>query len=90
MSAKTISECLKAVGVNAASSEWATTCTTIEDEWKVIKKAYFSKILISHPDKGGDPAVFREIQTSFEALRETFENRRIDSFATSGRVLVLS
>ena len=41
-------------------------CDTLEEEFKIIKKAYFKNALKSHPDKGGDPSVFREVQASFE------------------------
>ena len=41
-------------------------CQSLDEEWKAIKKAYFKIILVQHPDKGGDPAIFRDIQTSFE------------------------
>ena len=34
---------------------------TIDDEFKAIKKVYFKRVLVSHPDKGGDPAVRRVI-----------------------------
>ena len=44
-----------------------------------IKK---KKVLISHPDKGGDAAIFREVQTSFEILRNMYTNKTIKSFST--------
>ena len=34
-------------------------CVNIEEQFILIKKAYFKKILVLHPDKGGDPAEFR-------------------------------
>ena len=46
--------------------------------------AYFAKILVSHPDKGGDAAVFRDVQTSFESIRQLYDSKKIGSFATSG------
>ena len=34
-----------------------------------IKRAYRARALETHPDRGGDPAVFREVQRAFERLR---------------------
>jgi curved DNA-binding protein CbpA len=58
-----------------------TDCVTLDDEWSVIKKTYFKRILIAHPDKGGDNDTFRKIQTSFEILRDLYENKKVSSFA---------
>lgn len=80
MSKKTIQTCLTAIGV--INSDFST-CITVQEEFRVVKKVYFAKILISHPDKGGDAAIFREVQTSFEVLREMFDKGKIDSFAKS-------
>lgn len=44
-------------------------CTNLEEEFKIIKKAYFKKVLECHPDKGGDEEQFRHVQTSFEVVR---------------------
>ncbi|KAK7233334.1 hypothetical protein SO694_00109070 [Aureococcus anophagefferens] len=66
-------------GDDAASAFAA--CGNIEDEFKVIKKAYHRKILVAHPDKGGDAATFREVNASFEVLRGYFDKKKVDSFA---------
>ena len=43
-------------------------------------------MLAVHPDKGGDAAEFREVQTSFEVLREMVQDGSVGSFAdASGR-----
>ena len=34
-------------------------CASIEEEFKVIKKAYFKAVLANHPDKGGDQCELR-------------------------------
>jgi hypothetical protein len=53
-------------------------------------QAYHKKILVCHPDKGGDPAIFREVQKVFEVLKEISERHfdkrptRFVSFAASG------
>jgi len=36
-----------------------------------------------HPDKGGDPAAFRETQDAFDALRDMYTQKRLVSFADS-------
>ena len=48
------------------------------------------KVLVCHPDKGGDPAVFRTVHASFETLRDMYDNERIvGSFlATNGETPV--
>ena len=43
-----------------------TPTPTPHVQWKVVKKTYFKAVLKAHPDKGGDPAVFRKIQSAFE------------------------
>lgn len=76
MSSKTVAACLEAVG-----SVDLSACATVEEEFKVIKKAYFASILKNHPDKGGDAAVFREVQAAFETLRQIYE-KGIGTFAS--------
>ena len=80
MSKKTIKKCLDAIEV---TSEHLKDCTNLQEEFSKIKKAYFKKILVSHPDKGGDAAVFRDVQTSFEVIRDVFDKNKIKSFVTS-------
>lgn len=46
------------------------------DEFKIVRKIYLQLVLKAHPDKGGDPQVFREIQTSFELLRDLHTGKR--------------
>ena len=53
----------------------------LDEQWARVKKTYFKFILIHHPDKGGDAAVFREINTSFEVLRDLYSGHKIQSFA---------
>lgn len=76
----TIKDCLTTISV---ATSGLSTCTGLNAEWAFIKKGYFKKILTSHPDKGGDPAVFRDVQTSFEVLRKVFEDAEVESFAAS-------
>jgi BRCT domain type II-containing protein len=55
-------------------------CVNLQEEFSSIKKAYFKKILQCHPDKGGDAAVFRNVNTSFEVLRGLLDSHGIKSF----------
>lgn len=59
MSRRTIGACLATLGVAAADLEG---CGTSEDEFNAVKRRYFKGVLRHHPDKGGDAAVFRELQ----------------------------
>mmetsp|Transcript_118901 Transcript_118901/g.296636 ORF Transcript_118901/g.296636 Transcript_118901/m.296636 type:complete len:449 (+) Transcript_118901:82-1428(+) len=76
----TIKDCLETIGIAISG---LSTCAGLNAEWAFVKKGYFKKILTCHPDKGGDPAVFRDVQTSFEVLRKVFEDAELKSFATS-------
>jgi hypothetical protein len=71
MANKRVSECLGALGVTSAI---LPPCCSAADEFQAIKKLYFAAALASHPDKGGSPASFREIQESWEVLRELFDS----------------
>lgn len=79
---RTVRSCLTAIFGNEDGLEnfGLKSCSSIEEEFKVIKKAYFKNVLRSHPDKGGDTSVFRDVQASFEVLRDLFDNRKVDSF----------
>lgn len=76
-SSKTISECLSAINVDMEALEG---CVNLQEEFFTIKKAYFKTILKCHPDKGGDAAVFRNVNTSFEVLRGLLDSNCIASF----------
>ena len=41
------------------------------------------QVLKAHPDKGGNAAVFREVQASWETLRGLFETQKIKTFASA-------
>ena len=41
----------------------------VQDQFKLIKKTYHKKILEVHPDKGGDPTIFRTVRVAFEVFR---------------------
>jgi hypothetical protein len=64
----TIRQCLLDLDLDSPSV-FENSNNSREEEFKVLKKIYFRKVLKSHPDKGGDPVVFRKVQTSFELLR---------------------
>ncbi|KNC79551.1 hypothetical protein SARC_08051 [Sphaeroforma arctica JP610] len=62
---------------NITDTDTFDRCDSLEDEFKLVKKAYFKTVLRSHPDKGGDAAVFRDVQASFELVREMYEKGRV-------------
>ena len=76
-SARTVSQCLSTIGVDMEALQG---CINVEEEFFTIKRTYFKTILLCHPDKGGDAATFRNVQTSFEVLRELQDSNRIISF----------
>eukprot|EP00931_Biecheleriopsis_adriatica_P063829 TRINITY_DN38727_c0_g1_i1.p1 TRINITY_DN38727_c0_g1~~TRINITY_DN38727_c0_g1_i1.p1 ORF type:complete len:420 (+),score=109.94 TRINITY_DN38727_c0_g1_i1:92-1351(+) len=43
-----------------------------------IKKAYHKKAMKHHPDKGGDPEAFKDIQRAFEVLSDADQRQRYD------------
>ena len=74
-----IQDCLQHIGLTPQDDVFSD-CNSIEEEFKVIKKRYFKKVLVSHPDKGGDAEVFRQVQTSFEVLRDLYDKGLVSSF----------
>jgi DnaJ-class molecular chaperone len=49
-----------------------------------IKKAYLKLARIHHPDKGGDPEKFKEIQRASEILIDDNKRRMYDEFGVTG------
>ena len=45
-----------------------------------IKKAYHKKALTDHPDKGGDPDIFKEITHAYEILRDEEKRKMYDKY----------
>lgn len=77
----TIRACLVTIGVDIADLQ--DVCSNLEQEFSFIKKMYFKKVLVCHPDKGGDAEVFRQVHASFEVLRDLYDKQQVtDSFAT--------
>ena len=77
----TVASCLAAINVQPDA---LTACSSLDDEFAIIKKAYFRRVLAAHPDKGGDAATFRKVQAAFEVLRGLYDSGRVGgSFATS-------
>jgi len=46
--------------------------------------------LVCHPDKGGDPSVFREVQSAFEVMRALFDSGEIQSFCRQSNLATSS
>lgn len=75
----TIQDCLKTLEIS--TDELLTKCQNdLTNEFKFIKKQYFQKVLVCHPDKGGDAETFREVQSCFEVIRELYQSGKISSF----------
>jgi DnaJ-class molecular chaperone len=55
-----------------------------EDSTTDIKKAYLKLARIHHPDKGGDPEKFKEIQRASEILTDDNKRRMYDEFGVTG------
>jgi len=70
-----VQECLAALGEIDLSG-----AVGLGEEFKIIKRAYHKRILQVHPDKGGDAETFREVQASFEVLRDLYDAADIKSF----------
>ena len=68
---RTVETALAKLSVSASS---LAACADLDEEWSIIKKAFFRKALVAHPDKGGDTAAFRVVQSAFEALRSLIGN----------------
>jgi len=79
-SRKTVLSCLVSLGISLSDlSVCASDDASVvrEQEFSTIKKAYFKCVLSSHPDKGGDPALFREQQASWDIIRELKDKRKV-------------
>ena len=80
-----IAACLTSIGIEAADvGAFFEGTYNLGEEFGKIKKAYYKKVLVAHPDKGGDAEAFRTVQTAFELLRGMFEGKKVDSFAKAG------
>lgn len=47
---------------------------------KDIKQAYRKAVLKHHPDKGGDPDIFKDIQAAYSILSDEEKRKKYDSF----------
>lgn len=84
---RTIRESLEILGIQDASV-FESCGNERGDEFKVVRKIYLEQVLKAHPDKGGDTAVFREIQTSFELLRDLHKGKRSGAWLFSECLVV--
>lgn len=49
-----------------------------------IKKAFRKKALKDHPDKGGDPEVFKELTVAYEVLGDPEKRKLYDKYGEEG------
>ena len=78
----TVRGCLMTLGIDdpAGAFEGAEN---LEDEFKVIKKAWHKMCLATHPDKGGSEEEFRAVQAAFDVLKDKKTSGTIGTFASS-------
>ena len=55
---------------------------SIED----IKKAFREKARLNHPDKGGDPNVFKKIMSAYETLSDPVKRQEYDNMRNSTNI----
>ena len=49
-----------------------------------LKKSYRKKALSLHPDKGGDPELFKEVTSAYEVLSDSSKREMYDRFGAEG------
>ena len=80
MATQTVGDLLESLGVPI---EDFADCESIDEEFSVIKRSYFKKVLKLHPDKGGDVVQFRAVQSAFEVLRDMYDTGSVgESFVS--------
>ena len=92
LSGETVQGCLATLGLTDLASA-ITGCANIEDEFKVIKRAWHKQCLSAHPDKGGSEELFRAVQAAFEVLKARaagHELRRLHGYVDHARRAALS
>ena len=78
---KSIAEHLITIDIDPSTA--FADCLTLDDEFKIVKKAYHKKILVVHPDKGGSAEECRLVYASFDVLRIEFEKKNMSTFASA-------
>lgn len=59
----------------APVSSWSVLGLTSGAAMSDVRRAYKQRALETHPDRGGDPATFREVQRAYERLRSRLTGR---------------
>lgn len=73
-----------ASGVGVSKSLYEVLGVNKSDSTTDIKKAYLKLARLHHPDKGGDPEKFKEIQRASEILTDDNKRRMYDEFGVTG------
>jgi hypothetical protein len=64
MPGTTVAECLSAIEASADKLKQAASLT---EEWQLVKRAYYSKAKLAHPDRqGGDKDEFQKVPTRWQ------------------------
>jgi len=59
-----------------ATSIWATLGITARATSADLKRAFHQRALATHPDRGGDPEAFRQVQRAFKEAQVRIARRR--------------
>ena len=78
----TVRGCLMTLGIDDPADAFEGA-ENLEDEFKVIKKAWHKMCLATHPDKGGSEEEFRAVQAAFDVLKDKKTSGTIGTFASS-------
>jgi len=60
----------------ATTSIWATLGITARATAADLKRAFHQRALATHPDRGGDPEAFRQVQRAFKEAQRRIARRR--------------
>lgn len=65
---------------DAYSDPWTTLNVARGADAETVKKAYRTRALATHPDRGGDPEEFKRVTAAYDALRSGGNGRSGDGF----------
>ncbi len=60
-------------------THYQTLGVSPDSKYDTIRSAYRSLVIRHHPDKGGDPLIFKAVQQAYETLGDETKRRAYDS-----------
>ena len=66
-----MSSFIMASSLTQAMCKWKDVIKEVPATWELAKKMYRKACLVHHPDKGGNPDVFKKLNQAFEVLQES-------------------